>query len=73
MQISINSKSYYFGDLEPGDVFRYDNCFFMVIDLNPKDLDATDYGAVNLITGEVSDDVMFDTKVDYLVNAGLKI
>jgi hypothetical protein len=74
MKISVDTQARYpFGDLEPGDVFRYDDCFFIVVDLNPEDCDATDYIAVNLTNGTIDEDVTADTAVEYLPNAMLKV
>ena len=73
MKISIDTQARYpFADLESGDVFRYDGCFFMVVDLNPEDFDATDYAAVDLTNGTVAEDITADTAVEYLPNATLK-
>lgn len=71
MNIAIDQTSSPFGDLEPGDVFRYDNGFFMVVDLNPEEL--ADYIAVNLMTGAIDDDISYNTKVEYLADATLKL
>ena len=70
MKISVNNIS--FGELDAGDVFRYDDRFYIVVDLNPKDLGATDYIAVNLVNGAIDEDITDDTDVQYLANATLK-
>jgi hypothetical protein len=73
MKISIDTQACFpFKDLDAGDVFRYEDCFFIVVDLNPKDLGATDYIAVNLSNGAVDEDITDDTDVQYLANATLK-
>lgn len=73
MKISIDTQACFpFEDLDAGDVFRYDDRFYIVVDLYPTDLNATDYIAVNLSNGAVDEDITDDTDVQYLPNATLK-
>lgn len=73
MKISIDTQACFpFKDLDAGDVFRYDGRFYIVVDLYPTDLNATDYIAVNLSNGTVDEDITDDTVVERLPNATLK-
>jgi hypothetical protein len=56
-------------DLEPGDVFKYDNCFYLV---TTDEITGSKYAAVNLETGEIR---LFDVtvQIEYLDNASVSI